>query len=51
MNMIQRVYIDTEPEYQGSETNSLEQGLWFDNGLYREWLVFLSNIWNSIEYL
>ncbi|MFW9921015.1 MAG: hypothetical protein ACFFED_15550 [Candidatus Thorarchaeota archaeon] len=49
--MMDRIYIDDEPSPEERGTNDLQQGFWFDDGLYKEWLIFLQRIWNSIEYL
>ncbi|MFW9848388.1 MAG: hypothetical protein ACFFF4_04565 [Candidatus Thorarchaeota archaeon] len=42
---------EEEPQSEQRSPGEMQQGIWFDNGLYKEWLVFLYGIWNSIEYL
>jgi len=48
---MEQIYIDEEPEQQERGMNDINQGFWFDDGLYKEWLTFLQGIWNSVEYL
>ncbi|MFW9908664.1 MAG: hypothetical protein ACFFEF_08815 [Candidatus Thorarchaeota archaeon] len=50
--MLERTRIDDEDDAGQQQTNNdLQQGSWFDDGLYQEWLVFLYGIWNRIDYL
>ncbi len=52
ITMMDRARFDEdEPQSEQESPADLQQGFWFDQGLYKEWLVFLHDIWNTVEYL
>jgi len=46
-----RRFDEDEPQSEQRSPADLQQGFWFDDGLYKEWLIFLQAIWNNIQYL
>ena len=51
IDTMEQIYIDDEPSSQERGVNDIQQEFLFDDGLYKEWLIFLQGIWNSVEYL
>ncbi len=51
MYMSSEIHFEDEESTKRSNIGDNQQGFWFDAGLYREWLVFLHEIWQSVEYL
>ncbi|MDF1540437.1 MAG: hypothetical protein P1Q69_16195 [Candidatus Thorarchaeota archaeon] len=49
--MVGTIYIDDDLEPTQQAPADWQQGFWFDDGLYKEWLTFLYGIWNTVEYL
>jgi hypothetical protein len=51
INMLGTAKMDDDLQPDQQAPNDWQQGFWFDDGLYKEWLSFLFGIWQRIEYL